>query len=64
MTHDKDFGNILNNPLNFNSVVFIRYSNQHPDNVIKKFSLDLKQIIDKFDKAVIVLYDKYIQIYE
>jgi len=64
LTHDKEFGGILNDPLNFKGIIFIRYSNQSPSNVIKKFSLDLDKIKDKILNSVIVLYDKYSSIYE
>ena len=64
LTHDKEFAGVLNNPLEFKGIVFIRYSNQSPGNVIRKFRLDLERIKNKIKDSVIVLYDKYINIYE
>ena len=64
LTHDREFGGILNDPLKFKGIIFIRYSNQSPSNVIKKFSLDLDKIKEKIQDSVIVLYDKYSSIYE
>ncbi len=63
ITHDKEFGNILNNPTKFTKIIIIRYSDQSPDNVIKKFNLDLSKIKNKIEKAIIILYDKYIATY-
>lgn len=63
LTHDKEFGNILKNPLSFEAIVIIRYSNQSPANVIRRFRLDLEKIKGKLENSVIVLYDKYIDIY-
>lgn len=44
--------------------MFIKYSNQSPSNVVKKFLIDLEKIKNKIGKSVIVLYDKYLDIYE
>ena len=64
LTHDKEFAGVLNNPLNFKGIILIRYSNQSPENVIKRFRLDLQKIKSKIENTVIVLYDKYLDIYE
>ena len=63
LTHDKDFGGILNNPIKFKRIIFIRYTNQSPDNVIKLFKKDLEKVKNKIEDSVIVLYDRYTEIY-
>jgi predicted nuclease of predicted toxin-antitoxin system len=63
LTHDKEFGDVLQNPLNYKGIIIIRYSNQSSDSVIKKFRLDLEKIKNKAKNSVIVLYDKYIDMY-
>ena len=64
LTHDREFGGVLNNPLSFSKVVIIRYSNQEPDNVIKHFKVDLVRIKDKLENSVVVLFDKHQIVYE
>ena len=64
LTHDREFGGVLNNPINFERVVIIRYSNQNPNNIVKRFKADLVKIRSKLDNSVIVLFDKHHIIYE
>ncbi len=64
LTHDKEFGGVLNNPLSFDKVVIIRYSSQDPNNIVKRFKSDFRKIKGKLESSVIVLFDKYHTIYE
>ena len=62
LTHDKEFGGILLNPSKFGRIIFIRYSDQLPKNIISKFSIHLKEKEKEIGRFPIVFYDKYAEI--
>ncbi len=57
ITHDKNFGNIINNPkIKHKGVIFIRLIKQNPEKVIEIFLKALKSDLhDKFENALILL---------
>ncbi len=63
LTHDKDFNNLLDFPLQpHNGIILIRYNDLFPDNVIRKFVplLDT-EIKNKLKKHLVIITDDFIK---
>lgn len=65
LTHDKDFGNLLNYPLQSHSgVVLIKYRNQSPSYVIARFIPLLDTIKNKVRGSLIIVTEDLVKIYK
>lgn len=63
LTHDKDFSNILDFPIqSHNGVILISYKDLSPDNVIEKFIplLDT-ELKNKLKKHLVIITDNFIK---
>lgn len=63
LTHDKDFNNMLDFPLqSHNGIILIRYNDLFPDNVIRQFVplLDT-EIKNKLKKHLVIITDHFIK---
>ena len=66
LTHDKDFSNILDFPLqSHNGIILIRYKDLSPDNVINKFVplLDT-ELKNKLKKHLVIIADNFIKTFK
>lgn len=66
ITHDKDFANILTyTKRKHKGVILLRFSNQSPSNVIKRFLVILdSDVKHKFSNSLTIITDKSIKIIE
>ena len=64
ITHDKNFGNVLNNPnVDHRGIIFIRFKVQNPENVGSVLSKALKsEFLNKFENSLIVISENQINI--
>ena len=63
LTHDKDFANLINNPfIKHSGVILLRFSNQSPQNVIKRIIPVLKEITPKLKNSLAIVSDDCIRI--
>jgi len=64
LTHDRDFGNLLNNPLTAHKgVVLVRYGDQSPGNVSKRIVPLLESLKGRVKYALVVVTDDAVKIH-
>jgi predicted nuclease of predicted toxin-antitoxin system len=64
LTHDRDFGNLLNNPLtSHKGVVLVRYGDQSPDNVSKRIVPLLESLKGRVKYALVIVTDDAVKIH-
>ncbi len=56
LTHDKDFGSVLQRPLKHQGIILLRFFNQKPDNVEKHLMRILSsQLSDKLEGNLVII---------
>lgn len=63
ITHDKDFSNLLNNPhQKYSGVILLQFSDQSPENVIKKLIPLPKRLEKRLRNSFVIITDDYVRI--